>query len=108
VLGPFQVEISVILGARCNISTCGETQRAVRELANGDVVLNRCVFTNLVLGVGGVYEVYPSRHTIIRFEAGSATIFYQPKNSLSAGEEIYTPCQVQTSLLLSFGAEFRF
>jgi hypothetical protein len=96
------------LGARCNISTFGETQRAVRELANGDVVLDRGVFTDLVLDVGGVYEVYPSQHTIIRFEAGSATVFYQPKKSLSTGEEIYTPCPVQTGILLGFDAGFRF
>jgi len=50
----------------------------------------------------------PLRHNIIRFKAGSATIFYQPKKSLSTGEKIYTPCQVQTGLLLSFGAGFRF
>ncbi len=88
--------------------TFGETERVLSLLPDGNFVLNRGMFTDFVLDVGGVYEVYPSRHAIFRFEAGSATIFYQPKTSISTGETIHTPGQAQTGLLLSFGAGFRF
>ena len=88
--------------------TFGETERVVTEVSPGLFHIDRGMFTDYVLDVGGVYEVYPSRHSILRFEAGSATIFYQPKTSLSVGEKVYSPGQALTGLQLSFGAGFRF
>jgi hypothetical protein len=70
------------------------------------------MFTNPVLNAGGVLEVYPSRHTILRFDAGSATIFYPQKNiklitsTTSTTDAIAS--QQQTTMLMSFGAGFRF
>ena len=66
------------------------------------------MFTNPVLDTGGVLEVYPSRHTILRFDAGSATIFYQPKNVISFGQPVAIPAQTHTGLMLGFGAGLRF
>jgi hypothetical protein len=70
------------------------------------------MFTNPVLNAGGVLEVYPSRHTILRFDMGSATIFYLPKNVketvLISSTTYAIPSQQQTTMLMSFGAGFRF
>lgn len=88
--------------------TFGETERALTQLSNGNVELNRGMFTDFVLDVGGVYEIYPSRHTILRFDAGSATIFYPSKAISSLGQSIYAPSSSHTGLLLSFGGGVRF
>jgi hypothetical protein len=74
------------------------------------------MFTSPVLDVGGVWEVYPSHHTILRFDAGSATIFYQPKSvwqylpsgNGEVGTKYAIPENTQTGLLLGFGAGIRF
>lgn len=96
--------------------TFGEKEDKVGFLPNGSTFIGRGMFTNPVLDVGGVWEVYPSRHTILRFDAGSATIFYQPttvwdyvpQNGVEAGTRYAVPEQTQTGLLLSFGAGIRF
>jgi len=88
--------------------TFGETERQIIEPSPGDIELVRGMFTNAVLDVGGVYEVYPSRHTILRFDAGSATIFYQPKNNITLGQASEIPGTIRTGMLMSFGAGFRF
>jgi hypothetical protein len=91
--------------------TFGETERQIGILPSG-AVLDRGMFTSPVLDVGGVLEVYPSHHSILRFDAGSATIFYQPKNIIQTvnqtSETIAIPGQTQTTILMSFGAGFRF
>lgn len=88
--------------------TFGETQTRLVLLSNGVFVQSRGMFTDFVFDAGGVYEVYPSRHTILRFDAGSATIVYPTKSYFSTGEEITVPEEKQTGLLLSFGAGVRF
>lgn len=88
--------------------TFGETERQLYELPNKSIGIDLGMFTSPVLDVGGVYEVYPSRHTILRFDAGSATIFYQPKNIISFGQTYAVPGRIQTGMLMSFGAGFRF
>ncbi|MGA2849516.1 MAG: hypothetical protein ABSE46_11000 [Terracidiphilus sp.] len=88
--------------------TFGKTERQAAFLPSGAFVSDFGMFTNLVLDVGGVYEVYPSRHTILRADAGSATIFYQPKNIIQQGQTIAIPGQTHTGMLMSFGAGFRF
>jgi hypothetical protein len=52
--------------------------------------------------------VYPSRHSILRFDAGSATIFYQPKTVIDLGQNIPIAGQTQPSMFISFGAGLRF
>jgi hypothetical protein len=49
------------------------------------------MFTNFVLDTGGVFEVYPTHRSILRFDAGSATIFYQPKSVISLGQKYVIP-----------------
>jgi len=88
--------------------TFGETETRLTELPDGNLALSRGMFTNPVLDIGAIYEVYPSHRAILRFEAGSATIFYQPKTYFSTGEWISIPGQAQTGLLLSFGGGVRF
>jgi hypothetical protein len=88
--------------------TFGKTERQIYLLPNKTFGIDSGMFTSPVLDVGGVYEVYPSRHTILRFDAGSATIFYQPKNNITLGQASQIPEQTQTGMLMSFGAGFRF
>ena len=53
---------------------------------------------------------------LLRFDAGSATIFYQAKDvyqfvpfeRTEIGERIAIPARTQTGLLLTFGGGFRF
>jgi hypothetical protein len=94
--------------ARGGTITFGKTERQINLLPNKTLSLDFGMFTNPLLDVGGVYEVYPSRHTILRFDAGSATIFYQPKNVISIGQTYAIPGRTQTGMLMSFGAGFRF
>ncbi|MGO8757300.1 MAG: hypothetical protein ACLQG3_04175 [Terracidiphilus sp.] len=92
--------------------TFGETEKQIVETAPGVPNFNRGMFTNPVLNAGGVLEVYPSRHTILRFDTGSATIFYLPKNTkeilLNSSTTFSIPSEQQTTILMSFGAGFRF
>jgi hypothetical protein len=93
--------------------TFGETEKQIVQTTPGgapDFYLG--MFTNPVLNAGGVLEVYPSRHTILRCDMGSATIFYQPKNvkeTLPTSSMTFSILSAQqTTILMSFGAGFRF
>ncbi len=88
--------------------TFGKTMRQTSRNSSGVTNLDLGMFTNPVLDAGGVLEVYPSRHSILRFDAGSATIFYQPKNVIYFGQTFDIPEQTQTMMLMSFGVGFRF
>jgi len=88
--------------------TYGETERQVYRLPNNHIGADLGMFTSPMLDLGGVYEVYPSRHTILRFDAGSATIFYQPKNIIDMGQIYSISGQTKTGMLMSFGAGVRF
>ncbi|MGD0890778.1 MAG: hypothetical protein ABR923_04525 [Terracidiphilus sp.] len=94
--------------ARGGTITFGKTEQQLYSLPDKSIGEDYGMFTNPVLDVGGVYEVYPSRHTILRVDAGSATIFYQPKNVISFGQTVPIPGRTQTGMLMSFGAGFRF
>jgi len=69
---------------------------------------DRGMFTDFVLDTGGIVEAYPTRHTILRFEAGNATIFYLPKNIIDFAQVFPIPERTQSSILISFGAGIRF
>jgi hypothetical protein len=88
--------------------TFGKTERQINENANGQLVGVYGMFTNFVLDTGAVFEVYPSRHAILRFEAGNASIFYQPKNIIQLGARYPIAGETQPSMLIGFGAGFRF
>lgn len=68
----------------------------------------RGMFTDVVLDTGAVIEAYPTRHTILRFDAGNATIFYLPKTIIDFGQRYPIPELTRSSLLISFGAGIRF
>lgn len=88
--------------------TFGETERQLVELPNQNWKFDNGMFTDFVLDTGGVFEIYPTRHSILRFDAGNATIFYLPKTVISFGEKVDIPKETQPSLLVTFGAGFRF
>lgn len=90
------------------IITFGEAERQINEGPNKTFILDNGLFTNFVLNTGGAYEVYPSKHTILRFDAGSATIFYQPKTVITFGQSAAIPGKTQPSIFLGFGAGIRF
>jgi hypothetical protein len=88
--------------------TFGETERQLTVVSSSEFTADRGMFTSPVLDAGGVLEVYPSRHCILRFDAGSATIFYQPKDVYQQGIRYAVPGETQPTMLMSFGAGFRF
>jgi hypothetical protein len=88
--------------------TFGETDRQFNEVSPGVFKFDRGMFTNAAMDIGAVLEVYPSRHTIFRCDAGSTTIFYLPKNAIQMGQSYSIPGQHQTGMLMTFGAGFRF
>jgi hypothetical protein len=93
---------------RPGIITFGKTERQIDQGPNNTIVFDEGMFTNFVLNTGGAFEVYPSRHTILRFDAGSSTIFYQPKTVIAFAQKIPIPGQNQPSMFISFGTGIRF
>lgn len=103
--------------ARPGIITFGETERQIDLVRYGfghardrysKIKADVGMFTNLALDTGGVIEAYPTRHTILRFEAGNATIFYLPKTVIDLGQRVPIPEQTKPTMLVGFGAGFRF
>lgn len=96
--------------------TFGETERTVVFHSNGTYSMYRGKLTSPVLDVGGVWEVYPSRHTMLRFDADSATTFYGPKDiwqyvlqgGVEVGQRYEYPAYSETGILLGFGVGMRF
>jgi hypothetical protein len=66
--------------------------------------------TNFVLDLGGVVELYPSRHTTLRFDLGDTHIYFATKSFLSSnGSVISVPGgQRLHSIELSVGYAWRF
>lgn len=93
---------------RSGTLTFGKTERQINLGSDKNLIATYGMFTDFVLNTGGICEVYPSRHTILRFEAGNATIFYQPKSIIQLGQRIPIQSQTQPSMLMSFGAGLRF
>jgi hypothetical protein len=71
--------------------TFGKTERQINVSSSGFFTFDEGMFTNFVLDTGGVFEVYPTHRSILRFDAGSATIFYQPKSVISLGQKYVIP-----------------
>jgi Outer membrane protein beta-barrel domain len=66
--------------------------------------------TNFVLDLGGVVEIYPTRHTTLRFDLGDTHIYYATKSFVPAtGNVISVPGgQRRHSIELSVGYAWRF
>ncbi|MGA2806908.1 MAG: hypothetical protein ABSE87_02175 [Terracidiphilus sp.] len=94
--------------ARPGTITFGKTERQLGSLPNGNLTFDNGMFTDFVFETGGAYEVYPSRHSILRFEAGNAEIFYLPKTTLDFGKKNNVPGQHAASMFIGFGAGLRF
>lgn len=64
--------------------------------------------TDFALDTGAVLEVYPSTHTLLRIDAGNAFIHYHGANIGVNNGSQYSPPLHQSSILLTFGAGWRF
>lgn len=70
--------------------------------------------TDFAVDTGGIIEVYPSRHTILRAEAGNNFIDYQPADLVVEpvgnfpGGDVHYPRRGRSSVLVLFGAGLRF
>jgi hypothetical protein len=85
----------------------------VSQISAGPPPLFKNLFdrsTNFVLDLGGVVELYPSRHTTLRFDLGDTHIYYTTKSFLSSnGSVISVPGgQRLHSIELSVGYAWRF
>jgi len=85
----------------------------VSQISAGPPPLFKNLFdrsTNFVLDLGGVVELYPSRHTTLRFDLGDTHIYYATKSFLSStGNVISVPGgQRLHSIELSVGYAWRF
>jgi len=111
--------------ARPGLMTFGETyrgrtdfpcrRRRLLEPCFGTSKVDNGTFTDAVLDTGGIVEFYPTRRSVLRFEAGSATVFYLSKSIFVAGFDappggFFEPIPRVTapSMLMAFGAGFRF
>jgi hypothetical protein len=96
--------------------TFGKTEKIATLLPDGSPSVARGMFTSPLLDAGGVWEVYPSHHILLRIDTGSITTFYQPKTvydySPVDGPEVGTKYNIsgyrETDLLLGFGMGYRF
>lgn len=60
------------------------------------------------LDTGGILEMYPSRHTILRIEGGGTSIGYQAADVLNERGSAHFPPISRGTILLLFGAGWRF
>lgn len=91
-----------------NLGPCYGIGRRTLPCRMRTLDIDRGMFTSFMLDTGGIVEAYPTRHTILRLDAGNATIFYLPKKIIDFGQTIPIPEQTQSSMLISFGAGVRF
>jgi hypothetical protein len=85
----------------------------ISQISAGPAPLFKNLFdrsTNFVLDLGGVVELYPSRHTTLRFDLGDTHIYFATKSFLtSTGNVISVPGgQRLHSIELSVGYAWRF
>ncbi len=78
------------------------------QVANGPLDQVHGKATDFALDTGGIVEVYPSRHTILRAEAGAVSISYQPASVAYSGGASHFPALQRPTILLLFGAGWRF
>jgi hypothetical protein len=85
----------------------------VSQISAGPPPLFKNLFdrsTNFVLDLGGVVELYPTRHTTLRFDLGDTHIYFATKSFVSStGSVISIPGgQRRHSIELSIGYAWRF
>ncbi len=65
-------------------------------------------FVDFGLDTGGVVEVYPAGHAILRAEAGELSIFYPAKTTMAQGVAVRAPGLERSAVMLLFGVGYRF
>jgi len=78
------------------------------DVTNTSAVISNSRLTSFGLDTGGIVEIYPSHHLIVRAEAGNVSIFYPAKTTYGQGEAFHTPGTERASVLFLFGAGWRF
>jgi hypothetical protein len=63
-------------------------------------------FTDIAFDTGGIIEVYTSRRTLLRFDAGDTTIYYRPRHII--GNSGRVPGFTNNTIQLTTGFGFRF
>jgi hypothetical protein len=71
-------------------------------------VIHRRPIDNFAWDTGGVFEVYPSSHTVLRVDAGNVFIHYHAETITAPTGILYYPPVRKSSILFAFGAGWRF
>lgn len=70
---------------------------------------NLTPFANPAFDVGGIIEVYTSRHTMLRFDAGNTIIHYAGRNTITFDGTVFkSPAFTRSTIQLTSGIGFRF
>ncbi|HEV3375500.1 MAG TPA: hypothetical protein VG051_07325 [Candidatus Acidoferrum sp.] len=98
---------------RPGFNSYSQALTGVSQVSAGPPPLFKNLFdrsTNFVLDLGGVVELYPTRHTTLRFDLGDTHIYYATKSFVpAAGNVISVPGgQRLHSIELSVGYAWRF
>jgi hypothetical protein len=66
-------------------------------------------FTDVAFDIGGIIEVYTSRRTLLRFDAGNTSIYYRAKDiPLDNGQLFHAPAFTNNTIQITAGFGFRF
>jgi hypothetical protein len=66
-------------------------------------------FVNLAFDTGGIFEVYTSRHTMVRFDAGDTQIHFRKRHFLDTNGNPFTvPGETHPSIQFTVGFGLRF
>lgn len=66
-------------------------------------------FANLAFDSGGIFEVYTSKHTMLRFDAGNTEVHFRKRHFLDANGEPFTVAgETHPSIQLTAGFGWRF
>ena len=64
-------------------------------------VISNSKLPSFALDTGGIVELYPSRHFIVRAEGGNVSIFYPAKTTYGQGEGFHSPGTERASCCFS-------
>jgi hypothetical protein len=78
------------------------------SIDSSGIKVSRSRFVDPALDTGGVVEIYPIRHFLMRAEAGNVSLFYREKTVIEQGQPAKIPGSEHASMLLLFGAGYRF
>ncbi len=100
--------VGIFAKARPGLVRFDHALKELAEPAPGSYVVYGRPIGNPALDVGGVFEVYPSKHTLLRADAGNVLIHYRGETVIAPlGNVTYLPV-TKSSMLFTFGAGWRF